>query len=73
MIDPAVGFVMEKRIGDYVREGDVIATLHPRTPDSAREALHSVLSALTFSDIPAPRARLLYALVTPQGVQTLDE
>ncbi len=73
VIDPAVGFVMEKRIGDFVKKGDVIATLHPRTEASAREAAESILSALSFSPVPVPRARLLYALITPQGVQPLDE
>jgi len=73
VIDPAVGFVMEKRIGNYVEKGGVIATLHPRTEESAREAAEGILSALTFSDTPVPPARLLYALVTARGVTNLDE
>ena len=73
VIDPAVGFVMEKRIGDHIRKGDVVATLHPRTEESAREAAESILAALSFSPVPVPRARLLYALITPRGVEPLDE
>ena len=71
VIDPAVGFVMEKRIGDFVQKGDVICTLHARTEASARETAPRILSALAFSPQPAPRARLLYALVTPRGVTEL--
>ena len=72
LIDPAVGFVMEKRIGDPVRPGDVICTLHARNEESAREAEAHILDALTFSPDPAPKARLLYALVTPRGVTELS-
>ena len=73
VIDPAVGFVMEKRIGDKVKTGDVLCTLHARTEESARETEARILSALTFAKEPAPRTRLLYALVTPQGVTELHQ
>ncbi len=72
VIDPAVGFVMEKRIGDRVEKGDVLCTLHARTEESASTAGDAVLAALTFSPAPAPKARLLYALVTPGCVADLD-
>ncbi len=72
-IDPAVGFVMEKRIGDAVKKGDVICTLHAASEENAKETEARILSALEFTKEPAPRARLLYALVTPQGLTTLNE
>jgi len=71
IIDPAVGFVMEKRIGDRVEEGDVLCTLHARSEDSARETEEKILSALQFSQSPAAPAKLIYALVTPDGVSYL--
>ena len=73
VIDPAVGFVMEKRIGDHIKPGDVVCTLHARTEESARETEGKILSALSLTEAPASRARLLYALVTPQGVTNLNE
>ena len=72
-IDPAVGFVMEKRIGDEVRPGDVLCTLHAASEKSAKETEERVLSALEFAKAPVPKARLLYALITPQGVTNLNE
>ncbi|MBR1584804.1 MAG: thymidine phosphorylase [Clostridia bacterium] len=72
VIDPAVGFVMQKRIGDFIRRGDTICTLHAKNEASAAEAEGRIAAALALSPAPAPRARLLYALVTPQGVQTLN-
>ena len=71
VIDPAVGFVMEKRIGDFVRKGETVCTLHARTESSARETERRVLDALSFSPDPCEKARLLYALVTPEGVTEL--
>jgi len=73
VIDPAVGFVMEKRIGDFVRPRDVLCTLHASSEENAKETEQRILSALTFTKEPAPPARLLYALVTPHGVRELDD
>ncbi|MBR0406544.1 MAG: thymidine phosphorylase [Clostridia bacterium] len=73
VIDPAVGFVMEKRIGDFVRAGETVCTLHAASMESALETEPRILDALTFTDAPAPKARLLYALVKPEGVTELNE
>ena len=72
-IDPAVGFVMEKRIGDEVKTGDVLCTLHAASEESAKDTEERVLNALKFTKAPVPKARLLYALITPQGIKNLDE
>ena len=72
-IDPAVGFVMEKRIGDRAEPGEPLCTLHARDESSAREAEERILSALTFTKEPAPRAKLLYTLITPDGEVDLDQ
>ena len=72
IIDPAVGFVMEKRIGDFVKTGDVVCTLHAASQQNAKETEQRILDALTFANEPAPKARLLYALVKPEGVTELE-
>ena len=41
--------------------------------ETGQEAEERILSALSFTKEPAPRARLLYALVTPDGVTELDQ
>ena len=72
VIDPAVGFVMEKRIGDFVKQGDPIVTLHAHDASSAAQAEAAIRAALGFEQTPVPRAHLIYALVTPQGVSRID-
>lgn len=71
IIDPAVGFVMEKRIGDRVEKGEAICTLHAKSEASALETEEKILAALQFSQSPAAPAKLIYALVTPDGVSYL--
>ena len=73
IIDPAVGFVMKKRIGDCVKAGDTVCTLHAASEQNAKETEQRILDALTFTNEPAPKARLLYALVKPEGVTELSE
>lgn len=67
-IDPAVGFVMEKRIGDKCAKGENVCTLHARTMENALETRERILSALTFSKEPCEKAKLLYDLVDANGV-----
>ena len=72
LLDPKTSFEAFCKDGDRVEKGDVLCTLHARTEESARTAGEAILAALTFSSAPAPKARLLYALVTPDGVADLD-
>ena len=71
IIDPAVGFIMKKRIGDRVEKGDEIAILHASGAASADEAEKNILSALTFSPSAPYPARLIYALVDEKGIQEI--
>ena len=72
-IDPAVGVGMDKRIGDFVKAGDVVCTLHAASEENARETEQRILDALTCTNEPAPKARLLSALVKPEGVTELED
>jgi pyrimidine-nucleoside phosphorylase len=48
-IDHAVGLVIHRSVGERVREGDVLFTVHARTPEQAAEARDRVLGAHRFS------------------------
>lgn len=71
IIDPAVGFVMKKRIGDFCRAGEEVCVLHARTMESARRAADDVYAALRFSDAPCDKARLIWDVVDENGVHPL--
>jgi pyrimidine-nucleoside phosphorylase len=50
-IDPSVGLVFHKRIGDHVDNGEILATVHAsRSVDAA--VLHDIRSSITFSGEP---------------------
>jgi thymidine phosphorylase len=46
-VDPVVGILLRKTLGDEVRTGDVIAFVHASTDLAARDAAHAVLEAMT--------------------------
>ena len=45
-VDPHVGIVLRKTLGDEVRTGDVLAFVHARTDLAARDAKEAVLQAM---------------------------
>ena len=49
-IDLAVGFVLEKKVGDYVKQGDVLAYMHANDLEKAKVAEERFLKAYTISD-----------------------
>ncbi len=55
-IDPAVGLLLDKRIGDRVEHGERLATLLVNDPSPVGEARERLLAAFDFGDEPpAPR------------------
>lgn len=49
-IDHAVGFIIHKKVGDQVKEGDPLFTVHANDEWKLSEARESVLAAYSFSD-----------------------
>ena len=50
MIDPAVGVVLEKKTGDAVREGDVLAVIHAASAADAARAAEELRACYTISE-----------------------
>ena len=68
VIDPAVGLVMQVRLGDYVRKGDALATLYINQPEQAREATARLQAAITLTQEQPELPPLVYAAVSPEGI-----
>ena len=68
VIDPAVGLVMQVRLGDYVSEGDALATLYINQPEQAREATARLQAAITLTQEQPELPPLVYAAVSPEGI-----
>jgi pyrimidine-nucleoside phosphorylase len=62
-VDHAVGVVVERKRGDRVEAGDVLARVHARTEAAAAEAVRDVLAAYELGTAaPAPRPILIDVL-----------
>ena len=59
-VDPAAGLVLRKRVGDEVREGEVLAELHARDGERLEAGAKRLrTAALIDASPPAPRALLI--------------
>ena len=68
-IDLAVGLVMRARIGDRVSAGQPLAVLYANDAAKAAAAADVVRAAVLFSVAPVVPPPLVYAVVTPEGVE----
>ncbi len=59
-IDHAVGFVIHHKVGDQVRKGQPLFTIHANDKEKLEEARRAVLSAHAFSADPVERLPLFY-------------
>ncbi len=62
-IDPAVGIVVEHKVGEQVAEGDILCTLYYNAEDKLEEAVETVEDAFRISSAaPEPRP-LIYEII----------
>ncbi len=71
VIDPAVGYVMNVRIGDSVTAGAPLATVHARDEQSAQEAIAAIQRCVRISDAAVPPCKLIHAFVSSESVERL--
>ena len=70
-IDPAAGIRIEKKAGDKVVEGDLLAVLYAEDAAKFPAAEEKFRAALTFKDMPPAPIPLIYARVDKDGVTRL--
>ena len=58
-IDYSAGITLEKKTGDFVKEGDVIAVLHTNKPESVKEAEERILKATEISSEPVEKQPII--------------
>lgn len=67
VIDPAVGYIMLKRLGDRVEKGEAVALMHWNDQELAGQAEAMLLGALTFSSEKPQPAPWLLAKISQDG------
>ena len=63
-----VGLVMDVRIGDFVKQGDPLATLHLNRMELAEGAIARMQQAVRLTSEKPATPPLVYAAVSPEGV-----
>ncbi|MFT3893642.1 MAG: thymidine phosphorylase [Anaerolineales bacterium] len=59
-VDHAVGFIIHKKVGDKVSQGEPLFTIHANDEAKLEEAREAVLAAHSFSDTDVPPLPLFY-------------
>jgi pyrimidine-nucleoside phosphorylase len=62
-IDPAVGFVLQAKVGDRVEDGQPLVEIHARSQGAAASIREQLLAAYTWSDDPVAAPSLLLGMV----------
>ena len=69
IIDPSVGFVLHKRIGQPVKAGEAIATIYAKDETTAAQATKDIQRSVVIGSHPVPPCKLIHAYVTDETVQ----
>ncbi len=54
VIDPAVGFVLEKKVGQAVKAGETLVTMHVNDEARVKEVTDRVIAAYSFGEVAPP-------------------
>ena len=73
VVDPAVGIVLRVRVGDAVKAGQSLATVHASTPATLAAAQARLKAVMTMGDGPAVALPWVSHRITAAGVETLHQ
>lgn len=68
-IDPAVGVVIKKKVGDKVNKGENIAIIYANNIEKAKEAEFRIKNAYHYSEIKPEKRPLIFGVVTKDGIE----
>lgn len=68
VIDPSVGFVLHKRVGDTVQKGECIATVYANAKQKAEVAAKAIAEYVPVVQEQLPATKLVYAIVDQSTV-----
>lgn len=72
-IDPAVGVVLHKKVGDVVKKGDALAEIHAADPVAAEQAAKQLQACYMFSKNPPKNTPFIQKIVQFQHVQDIQK
>jgi pyrimidine-nucleoside phosphorylase len=71
-VDPAVGFLLPVKIGDYIEAGQIIGEIHANDDMTLQQAQRDIPAAITVSDEPCLPQPLFYATIGGKEMKVAD-
>lgn len=68
-IDLSAGIVLNKKVGDYIKKGDIIATLYSSKESAIQQAENIILNSITAENKKIDTIKYVYARITDEGVE----
>ncbi len=62
-IDHNAGIIFHHKVGDYVKEGEVLATLYTSKIDMAQNGIELLFRAIKIKDSPPKNKKLIYRTI----------
>ena len=69
VLDLSAGIILEKKVGDYVQEGDVLAYMHLNKEEKFEQARKRFINAYTIVDEKIKPKKLIYGVVTDKEIK----
>lgn len=69
VVDPAVGVVIRKKVGDKVNKGENVAIIYANNIEKAKEAEFRIKNAYHYSEIKPEKRPLIFGVVTKDGIE----
>lgn len=73
VLDMGAGIMLNKKVGDKIAKGEVIATLHANKDDKLEDAKKRLLDAYTFSSEHVTPRMLIKAIVRKDGIEQFEK
>jgi thymidine phosphorylase len=68
-VDPAVGIVLHKKVGDQVSAQEPLATIHYNSPPRAQEAARLISQSIQIADAIPMKRPLIHRVIPKSGAQ----
>lgn len=62
-IDLSVGIILKKKVGDYVKKGDVLAVVHSNDENKTKECIDRLLKTYSFSDVMIQKSDIIKEII----------
>ena len=69
LLDLSAGIVLEKKVGDYVNEGDILAYMHLNKEQKFEQAKERFINAYSIVEEKVEPKKLIYGVVTKNEVK----